>query len=598
MPAPTAPLPLPAQLGERVLREQVASAYATIGSATVADAALALAVSAGCAWLTQRAAPLVWLLLHLAQTLRYPLLGAYAKDAGAAQPATFWARRYVREVAINSTVWGLAPWFMLPPGNTALTALFVLIVLGLCTAGMASVAPLRRAIWAYCCPMVIGLATALLWHGTAFDMTAAGCALAYLVVTLRFAGQQHRLLTTSLTARFENEALAEQLAQQVSLTQQSSDEKTRFLATASHDLRQPVHAIALFGAVLEKELHDHPQHDNAQRLMRAVQALGHSLDAMLDVSRLDAGDVTPACAVVPLNTVFNALSQTFAARADERGLQLRLRATPLWARTDPELLTRLVANLVDNALKYTPQGGVLVMARERGTEAWIDVRDTGIGIAAEHQAQVFEEFYQIDNPGRDRARGLGMGLSIVRRLSVLLDHPVLLRSLPGRGSRFRVVLPVAPPQPVDALLAQPPPRWTDTASMLLQDDALPRRVLLVDDEADIGVAMTALMRAVGVSVTHVADGAQAHAALIEARARQQPFDALICDLRLADGADGLALARTLRHQHSRTLPTLLVTGETAPTPLQRVRDSGLPVLFKPVTADALLLALARTVRAD
>ena len=401
MPAPTAPLPLPAQLGERVLREQVASAYATIGSATVADAALALAVSAGCAWLTQRAAPLVWLLLHLAQTLRYPLLGAYAKDAGAAQPATFWARRYVREVAINSTVWGLAPWFMLPPGNTALTALFVLIVLGLCTAGMASVAPLRRAIWAYCCPMVIGLATALLWHGTAFDMTAAGCALAYLVVTLRFAGQQHRLLTTSLTARFENEALAEQLAQQVSLTQQSSDEKTRFLATASHDLRQPVHAIALFGAVLEKELHDHPQHDNAQRLMRAVQALGHSLDAMLDVSRLDAGDVTPACAVVPLNTVFNALSQTFAARADERGLQLRLRATPLWARTDPELLTRLVANLVDNALKYTPQGGVLVMARERGAEVWIDVRDTGIGIAAEHQAQVFEEFYQIDNPGRE-----------------------------------------------------------------------------------------------------------------------------------------------------------------------------------------------------
>ena len=561
MPAPTAPLPLPAQLGERVLREQVASAYATIGSATVADAALALAVSAGCAWLTQRVAPLVWLLLHLAQTLRYPLLGAYAKNAGAAQPATFWARRYVREVAINSTVWGLAPWFMLPPGNTALTALFVLIVLGLCTAGMASVAPLRRAIWAYCCPMVIGLATALLWHGTAFDMTAAGCALAYLVVTLRFAGQQHRLLTTSLTARFENEALAEQLAQQVSLTQQSSDEKTRFLATASHDLRQPVHAIALFGAVLEKELHDHPQHDNAQRLMRAVQALGHSLDAMLDVSRLDAGDVTPARAVVPLNTVFNALSQTFAARADERGLQLRLRATPLWARTDPELLTRLVANLVDNALKYTPQGGVLVMAR-------------------------------------DRARGLGMGLSIVRRLSVLLDHPVLLRSLPGRGSRFRVVLPVASPQPVDALLAQAPPRWTDTASMLLQDDALPRRVLLVDDEGDIGVAMTALMRAVGVSVTHVADGAQAHAALIEARARQQPFDALICDLRLADGADGLALARTLRHQHSRTLPTLLVTGETAPTPLQRVRDSGLPVLFKPVTADALLLALARTVRAD
>ena len=443
MPAPTAPLPLPAQLGERVLREQVASAYATIGSATVADAALALAVSAGYAWLTQRAAPLVWLLLHLAQTLRYPLLGAYAKDAGAAQPATFWARRYVHEVAINSTVWGLAPWFMLPPGNTALTALFVLIVLGLCTAGMASVAPLRRAIWAYCCPMVIGLATALLWHGTAFDMTAAGCALAYLVVTLRFAGQQHRLLTTSLTARFENEALAEQLAQQVSLTQQSSDEKTRFLATASHDLRQPVHAIALFGAVLEKELHDHPQHDNAQRLMRAVQALGHSLDAMLDVSRLDAGDVTPACAVVPLNTVFNALSQTFAARADERGLQLRLRATPLWARTDPELLTRLVANLVDNALKYTPQGGVLVMARERGTEAWIDVRDTGIGIAAADMDKVMQPFGQVSNSQSRSHIGWGLGLTISKSLAEINRGRLVLDSEIGAGTTASVVLPPA-----------------------------------------------------------------------------------------------------------------------------------------------------------
>ena len=585
MPAPTAPLPLPAQLGERVLREQVASAYATIGSATVADAALALAVSAGCAWLTQRAAPLVWLLLHLAQTLRYPLLGAYAKDAGAAQPATFWARRYVREVAINSTVWGLAPWFMLPPGNTALTALFVLIVLGLCTAGMASVAPLRRAIWAYCCPMVIGLATALLWHGTAFDMTAAGCALAYLVVTLRFAGQQHRLLTTSLTARFENEALAEQLAQQVSLTQQSSDEKTRFLATASHDLRQPVHAIALFGAVLEKELHDHPQHDNAQRLMRAVQALGHSLDAMLDVSRLDAGDVTPACAVVPLNTVFNALSQTFAARADERGLQLRLRATPLWARSDRELLQRLLANLIENALKYTQHGGVLVVARARGTSVWIDVVDTGIGIAPQHQDQVFAEFYQVDNPGRDRALGLGMGLSIVRRLSLLLDHPMQLRSHPGHGSRFRVVLPVAPSVPT------PVRRRGHAASPASVPHGA--RVLLVEDEDDIAQAMQALLQAQGLQLARASTPEQAHQLLDAAQAAGQPFDALICDLRLANGADGLALALSLRGQGDGALPTLLITGETAPTALQRVRETGLPVLFKPVAAPTLLEALAQ-----
>lgn len=581
------PQPSPSAISERVLREQVAGVYATIGTASLADSVLAISVSVGYAWLTQSWWPLVWLMLHTAQALRYPVLGAYAKSTRDQQPPQFWARRYVREVTLNSSVWGLAPWFMLGTVSVTLTVVLVLVVLALCTTGMSSVMPLRQAIWAYCCPMVIGLATALLWRSDLFGLTAAACAIAYLAATLHFAANQHRLFTQALVARFENAALVEQLAQQVQLTEQISAEKTRFLAAASHDLRQPVHAISLFGAVIEKELQGHPQQVNAQRLLRAVQALGSSLDAMLDISRLDAGDVAPTLAPTPLQPILQNLNQTFGARADELGLQLRVRATAWWAYTDAALLQRLLGNLVDNALKYTPHGGVLVLVRARGAQLWIEVRDTGIGIAPEHWPRLFNEFYQVDNPGRDRSRGLGMGLSIVQRLARLLAHPIVLRSWPGHGSLFRVVVPRAAAQHQASRIELPPV----DASMPLP--MRPLRVLLVDDEDDIALAMDALMRSLGHQLVRVADPAQAHAACAAAEAEGTPFDAVICDLRLVDGADGLALALALRESQQPPLPIVLITGETAPEPLRAARDSGLPLLFKPVAATALLQALAQ-----
>ena len=308
--------------------------------------------------------------------------------------------------------------------------------------------------------------------------------------------------------------------------------------------------------------------------MHAVTLLGSSLDGMLDISRLDAGVVAPVLQDTPLNPLLQALHPLVAALADEKGLQLRLRASPLWVRTDPALLQRLLGNLLDNALKYTHHGGVLLRARSHGAQVWIDVIDTDIGIAPEQQEHIFEEFYQINNPGRDRSQGLGLGLglSIVRRLSALLQYPVQLHS--RHGSRFRVVLPQVPP-----------PRSEPTPRVLPIARALPQRVLLVDDEADIGEAMAALLASHGVALQVAHDEAQAQAALA-----LQPVQVLVCDYRLADGVDGLAVG--LRQRFGPQLPLLMVTGETAPERLQRVHDSGLPVLFKPVSAEVLLQALA------
>jgi len=290
-------------------------------------------------------------------------------------------------------------------------------------------------------PMVVGLITALAWQGDDTHLFLAACTTVYLAATLHFAHQQHQLLTSALYIRFEKQALAEQLAQQVAVIQQLSEEKSRFFTAASHDLRQPLHAIALFGAVLEKNLADQPDHAHAQRMMDAVRTLGTSLDTMFDVSLLDSGAVVPSVQATPLTPVFQQLSHMFASRAEQKGLQLRLRASQIWVTTDQHLLLRILGNLIENAIKYTSKGGILVVARDKGGQVWIDVCDTGIGIASDQLELIFTEFFQVNNPERDRSLGLGIGLTLVRRKAALLNHPISVHSRLGRGSRFRLQLP-------------------------------------------------------------------------------------------------------------------------------------------------------------
>ena len=580
-----APTPTPTR-DELILREQVASAFASLRMAALTERAVALAFSATMYWQLREPLILAWLALHLSPSLRRPLWVAYFQDPRALARSALWAQRYGRVILTISCSWGLAPLLFLPKDNPALTSLMMVVMMGTCATGTLSVAALRPALLRFIAPMMTGLIIALLLRTDLISLVLAASCAAFLATTLKFGNQQHRLLTQSLITRFEKEALANELSVQMGAIQRLSEEKTRFLAAASHDLRQPLHAIALFGAVLEKELQGQKNGAHASSLMRAVSTLGKSLDAMLDVSRLDAGVTLRVEQAMPLNTLFQSLNHVFSARASEKDLQLRLRASPLWVRSDPQLLQRLLSNLVENALKYTVKGGVLVVARARGDQVWIDVRDTGIGIAPQHLQRIFEEFYQVDNLGRDRSQGLGIGLSIVQRLSRLLDHPVLVRSRPGGGSRFRVVLPVAAGAETAA--------WQSESSGRFRLGArrLPKRVLILDDEIHIQEAMLALLHSYSVDAAAVGDEAHAEVALAQAAGQGRPFEALLCDYRLAGGADGLDAGQRLQRRFGSALPLLLITGETAPERLQRVRDSKVAVLFKPVAAGALMRALA------
>ncbi len=576
-------------LGQRVMREHVASVYDTYGVSTLTH--LAFVVVFGVIIHSQLDDPrLLFWMAGLALADIYVFLTPRWTPSRPASESPYWARKISRMVTLVSMITAVVPWLVVPHENLPMTSLLMAVIVGSCARAAQSLWPLKPALFGYTLPMSLGMITALAWQGDGLHLFLASAGAAYLLLTLHAGIRQHRLLTESLMLRFENEALATRLGEQIAATERASEEKTRFLGTASHDLRQPLHAIALFGAALENELRDRPEGRNAERLMRAVNALGASLDTMLDVSRLDAGVITPALQSVQLDALFLPLNHTFSAQAEQKQLQLRVRASGLWVRSDPQLLHRMLSNLMDNALKYTAQGGVTVTARERGDSVWIEVRDTGVGIAPEQSNRIFEEFYQIDNPGRDRSRGLGIGLSIVQRLSRLLGHPVQMHSRPGRGTHFRVVLPAVEAQ-ASALAGPFPAGAADEPRARQRNALLPARVLLLDDELEIREAMTGLLRSHAIDAHAVADETAAAAALRSANAEGRPFELLLCDYRLADGVDGLDAGLRLSQNHGARTPLLLITGETSPDRLQRVRESRVPVLFKPVTVDSLLQAM-------
>lgn len=583
-----------ADLDNRVLREHVASVYVGYTTAICAHMGFAIAIGIFGYFNIDPTHHLLVIGMVAAVVLVnvYALFAPRWKPNAPLSESHYWARRYTCIVTLISMTTALpCALFLVLIQNPELTTLVIVVIMVSWTRAVQARWPIKAAMFGCGIPIMSGLILALIWHGGTLHWFLAFFSFANLMLTLHEGVKQNRRLTASLIQKFENEALAARLREQIAAVESASAEKTRFLAAASHDLRQPMHAIALFGAAMENALHDHPEKENAARLMRAVDALGSSLDTMLDVSHLDAGVVVSEPHALELDALLLVLNQTFAPHAEQKGLQLRIRASGMWVRSDLQLLYRLLSNLVDNALKYTHQGGVSVAARRRGDEVWLEVRDTGIGIAPEQLSRIFEEFYQVDNPGRDRVRGLGIGLSIVKRLAHLMSHPLVVHSRPGRGTHFRIVLPEAEPAltaPTELLLAE----LDAPGEHHLAVPNLRGPVLLIDDEADIRVGMTALLRAHSVDVVTVSDESHAVEVLTHQDAKSSPFSMLLCDYRLAGGEDGLAVGLRLLERFQLGIPLLLITGETAPQRLRRAQTSGVPMLFKPVSAATLLQAMS------
>ncbi len=353
--------------------------------------------------------------------------------------------------------------------------------------------------------------------------------------------------------------------------EQANQAKSRFLAAASHDLRQPTHALGLFVSRLAQLPHDARTGELISNLDASVRAMQNLLDGLLDISRLEARAIQVNKRPFALATLFEQLQQDLSAQAAEKGLKLRVRPTDLWVMSDATLIYRVLLNLMGNALRYTERGGVLLAARRRASgQVEVQVWDSGIGIAPEHQQAIFTEFYQVGNAARDRTKGMGLGLNIVQRTTKLLDHPLSMNSRLGRGTRFNLSLPLAEGElTVGEELPKDKP---------LADDVAGKWALVVEDDALARTALVGLLESWGM---HVAQ-AQGPADALQCLAQGVQPDVIVSDYRLQEDLNGLQLVQRLQLQLSRPVAACLMSGDTDSAVILAVQAAGLTLLHKPV----------------
>lgn len=370
----------------------------------------------------------------------------------------------------------------------------------------------------------------------------------------------------------------------------ASQAKTRLLAAASHDLRQPLHALTLFSDGLANGETDPARLQRIGHIRECVESLDRLFSELLNLSQLDAGVLQPQWTDFALDDLFEEISRNFRAVAEQQNLRLVARKTDVWVRCDYVMLSRILNNLVSNSLRHTVEGGVLIGARRRGKAIRIDVVDTGVGIAEQHQSRVFEEFFQIEPTGRQGrdARGMGLGLATVQRLAALLNTRVELSSQLHKGTCVRVMVRAAEPAPPPAAVPALPlgmPAADDEPSLRNI------RILVIDDERSILEGLQVVLSNWGAEALAAQTRAEA---LALADTWDRPPDVVVSDLLLQGGDNGLDLLSALeRHPRGIDASTarLLVTGETKPDRLREVARAGVAVLYKPVSPRVLRQAI-------
>ncbi len=358
--------------------------------------------------------------------------------------------------------------------------------------------------------------------------------------------------------------------------------KSHFLAAASHDLRQPLHALGLFVSALAHSESAKREPELVAHIRSATDSLQNLLDAILDLSRLDGGNVVPRITAFGLGPVLESVQRDLALVAEHKGLRLRVRATGLWARSDPDLVQRILLNLVGNALRYTRSGGVLVSCRRRGDRVLLEVWDTGAGIPENAREEIFEEYIQLENPERDRAKGLGLGLAICRRLAGLLGASLGVRSRPGHGSVFWITLPLEHPA------RQASPASAQTLAESAEDVArLGGTVLVVDGDPLVRAGMETAITGWGAKVILAASRDEAVTRCCEGGAVP---DMAICNLRLPGKVSGIDFGGELRNLYPG-IGVLLVSADISEATQAAARAKDFPLLKQPIAPGRLRAAL-------
>ncbi len=490
--------------------------------------------------------------------------------------------------AATGAFWGASMLIIVAVPDGVVQQIVFTAIIGMAFGGAVFLSGDRRTFYSYILPMLLPAAAVFAQLNSPYHYVFAAFSFALLFVTAAFARNVHLLIDKSLVLRFDNLHLIAALTAQKEQADYANLSKSRFLAAASHDLRQPMHALGLFVNALGPHLADAAPRKIHAHIVTAVETLEGMFNGLLDISKLDTGvlDSTPRDFAV--QQLFERLHGEFRMEAESRGLRLHIVPSRLVLHSDPALLERCLRNLLSNALRYTRQGGVVLGCRRDPFGARLEVWDSGIGIAPEQHMEIFQEFYQVGNPERDRNKGVGLGLAIVQRITRLLHNPVSLSSRVGKGSVFRIAVPLGQA----TALAYVPAQETQMMIGPLHG----KLVALVDDDAEVVAAMRTLLVAWGCDVATAQAGAEL-IAVLEVSGRTP--DIVISDYRLRGAETGADVIRlVMAHTGRESLPGVIVTGDVGEDRMREALASGFHVLHKPVSPAKLRALLSGLLQTD
>lgn len=421
-------------------------------------------------------------------------------------------------------------------------------------------------------------------QGTSFSWFQAA---AKLEEAIRQRTEQYEILNARLSreldSRREIELALKNAKQQAELANQS---KTRFLAAASHDLRQPLNSAVLFLESIDDEALSAADRDLVHRSRVALASLNNLLGTLLDVARLDSGGIEPQVADFPVSTLLDRLGPEFRAVARAAGIELRVIESRAWVNADLRLLETVLRNFISNAIRYTPRGRVLVGCRRRCDGLMICVYDTGVGIEREHLDAIFDPYYQVPNGARRDGVGIGLGLSIVSRICQMLSLKRIVRSRPGKGSLFAVIVPYG------MTLVQSRENSSAAGESRDAPGSRPLTVVVIDDSADALHGMSALLEKWGCRPVTAATATDAVVQLISADLEP---DLVVSDYHLAGGLKGDAAIAQVRQEFDRSPVSLIMTSDPDPALRERLRTEGFRVFDKPLNVAKLRALIERLV---
>ena len=506
-----------------------------------------------------------------------------------------WRMRANTATLASGAVWGLAGALFYVDAQSIQQIGLILIVYTFCVAAMPILATQPRVYASYMALASLPLIVRIASVGDTYSGQLAGLLALIVSLTTMLGGNYRQAMSRVIELKLHMSELLVQLRAEKQFAETARREaeianraKTQFFAAASHDLRQPLHAMGLFAEALRQRTRDHEVAPLVNSINESVDALEGLFSELLDVTRIDSGGVEVHAQPFAIGELLRKLRLHFEPGAFEKGLAFRLRGDAHFALADPILVERILRNLVANAIRYTDDGGVLVGCRRRGDRLMLQVWDSGPGIAPGEQGRVFEEFYQVSRPGQatpGQRKGLGLGLAIVKRLADLMDAPLTLHSRPGHGTVFMLELPAASA----ASTSKTRPRTEKAAQMLTLQG---RRIVVVEDEAAVRAGIEALLSSWGAQ-QRLFDSVNACAAWASRCDAGEPApDLAIVDFRLEDGHNGIEALQALRRRFGPALPAIMVTGSTMSRIELDAQAHNFHVLVKPVLPNKLRAMIA------